>query len=203
MAYQAYASLLFTGFKFILGRVLDFSLKDISWNSLDNDCWKFLLSVNDLRFPNVLFPNESVVNSFLFSSSAFSLCSFSLSLTEFSRVLYVFGFLRAFGLNVDSFVLCLSSSSRILPWPVRLKKVNVYYNFCFWSREEVIPENSVLKLSRKVLKIIPRKRSQENYLRTKVHGNPNEDGCVFPFLILACVVWTNTEVNHLETWLKN
>ena len=109
------SSLCFPGFKFILGRVLDFSLKDISWNSLDNDCWKFLLSVNDLRFPNFLFPNESVVNSVLFSFSNLSLCSFSLSQTEFSRFLYVFGFLRAFGLNVDRFVLFLSSSSRILP----------------------------------------------------------------------------------------
>ena len=71
-----------------------------------------------LRVPKSGFPKPSFFNK---SSGDPWLFSFPIP-TAFCRFLKVFGFLKAFGLKVESLVLCLSSSGRVEPCPVLLEK---------------------------------------------------------------------------------
>ena len=75
----------------------------------------FVFGTIGFKVPKSGFPKPSFFDK---SSGDPWLFSFP---TAFWRFLKVFGFLKAFGLKVESLVLCLSSSGRVDPWPVLLE----------------------------------------------------------------------------------
>ena len=123
----------------------------------------FVFGTIGLRLPKSGFPKPSF---FVKSSGDPWLFSFP---TAFWRFLKVFGFLKAFGLKVESLVLCLSSSGRVEPCPVLLEKKN-------WIQISKLlglssPEKSILELSWEVFKVVPGVWGGKDLLGPQVNCN--------------------------------